>query len=423
MRCPKDWDQPCPNSECARFKLINRDNVSAISTDLTASGKRRIFCCRDCHTTFSETRDTVFFDLRTPEEQVIMALKMLLVRVDLAGISFVLGVTEETVLEWLRRAALKAQEINTHLLRELPVTQVQLDEMWNFVARKHARETDESGETLPDGAEGRQWVWVSFAPEFRLLLAAVVGPRTLETATEVIATTKARVHGIPAFFSDAFTCYLAALMACFHTVTTFPRTGKRGRPRQPVITPHPELVYGQLVKEKKQGKLVKIKASEWQKQGKLVTVSTRVLLGAERFRPCGFGISTALVERLNLTLRQALAPLVRKTSSFCKDRVQMRRRVVFFQPTFKGSERTYRFCMLRTLHTMRGRGPARHRTAGDGVARHRPARLVDRLAIIGPLPLVQTRTTRPPPLVSLSRLCSPGPAGHGCVDRDGPVAG
>ena len=42
-----------------------------------------------------------------------MALKMLLVRVDLAGIAFVLGVTEETVLDWLRRAALKAEAINT----------------------------------------------------------------------------------------------------------------------------------------------------------------------------------------------------------------------------------------------------------------------------------------------------------------------
>jgi IS1 family transposase len=317
MRCPKDWDQPCPNPACARFKLMNRGHVSAISTSLTASGKRRIVCGRDCRTSFSETRDTVFFDLCTPEAQVSMALKMLLVRVDLAGISCVLGVTEATVLAWRRRAALKAQEINTHLLRALPVTPVQLDAMWNVVARQPARETDKSGETLPDDAEGRQWVWVSFAPEFRLLIAAVVGPRTLETAKEVIATTKARVRGIPAFFSDAFTCYLAALMACFHTVTTFPRTGKRGRPRQPVITPHPELVYGQLVKEKK--------------QGKLVTISTRVLLGAERFTQCGLGISTALVERLNLTLRQALAPLVRKTSSFCKDRVQMRRRVVFFQ--------------------------------------------------------------------------------------------
>jgi hypothetical protein len=38
-----------------------------------------------------------------------------------------------------------------------------------------------------------------------------------------------------------------------------------------------------------------------------------------------------LIERVNLTMRQELAPLVRKTYSFCKDREQMRRRVVFFQ--------------------------------------------------------------------------------------------
>ena len=34
---------------------------------------------------------------------------------------------------------------------------------------------------------------------------------------------------------------------------------------------------------------------------------------------------------MNLTLRQALAPLTRKTSSFCKDRERLRQRVVFFQ--------------------------------------------------------------------------------------------
>ena len=37
------------------------------------------------------------------------------------------------------------------------------------------------------------------APEFRLMIAAIVGPRTLDTAKEVVAVTKARVAGIPAF--------------------------------------------------------------------------------------------------------------------------------------------------------------------------------------------------------------------------------
>jgi IS1 family transposase len=246
-----------------------------------------------------------------------MARKMLLVRVDLSGIGFVLGVTEETVLAWLRRAAHQADALNCHLLRNLPVTQVQLDEMWNFIRRKHAWETDEAGESLPHGEDGRQWVWVSFAPEFRLMIAAIVGPRTLDTAKEVVAVTKARVAGIPAFFSDGFTCYLAALIAAFHVVTTFARTGKRGRPRQPVWEPHPALVYGQLVKQKK--------------QGKVLTLSTRVVLGAERLAHLGCTSSTALVERVHLTWRQALAPLARKTSSFCKDRERLRQRVVFFQ--------------------------------------------------------------------------------------------
>jgi hypothetical protein len=144
-----------------------------------------------------------------------------------------------------------------------------------------------------------------------------VGPRTLDMAKEVVAITKARVAGLPACFSDGFTCSLAALIAAFHVMTTFARTGKRGRPRKPRCAPHPDLVYGPLVQQKK--------------QGKLLTLSPRVVLGAARLTPLGLTIRTALVERVNLTVRQALAPLVRKTPSFCKDRERLRQRVVFFQ--------------------------------------------------------------------------------------------
>ena len=137
---------------------MNRGNVSAMASYLTKSGRRRIFKCSSCAESFSETRETVFFDLRTEEEKVIMALKMVLVRCELTAISFVLGVTEETVLCWLDRAATKAEEINQHLLREVRVTQVQLDEMWNFIRRKSA--ADEGEVESPAAAEdGRQWVW------------------------------------------------------------------------------------------------------------------------------------------------------------------------------------------------------------------------------------------------------------------------
>jgi hypothetical protein len=67
------------------------------------------------------------------------------------------------------------------------------------------------------------------------------------------------------------------------------------------------------------------------KHGTLRTLSTRVVLGAERLTHLGLTISTALVARVNLPLRQALAPWGRKTSSFCKDRERLRQRVVFLQ--------------------------------------------------------------------------------------------
>ena len=129
--------------------------------------------------------------------------------------------------------------------------------------------------------------------------------------------TAAVVWGVPCFFSDGFSCYLAALIEVYHTLKTFPRTGKPGRPKQPVQEPHPELVYGQVIKKKQ--------------KGRLQDLVYRVRCGAKRLEELGLSISTSLLERLNLTLRHALAPLVRKSGSFCKDRTQMRRRVVFFQ--------------------------------------------------------------------------------------------
>jgi len=87
-------------------------------------------------------------------------------------------------------------------------------------------------------------------------------------------------------------------------IKIFPRTGKKGRPKDPVKEPHPDLVYGQIVKENEGGRIVKI--------------TYRIKCGAERLKHLGLKISTTLLERLNLTIRQTLSPLVRKTLGFCK---------------------------------------------------------------------------------------------------------
>ena len=59
------------------------------------------------------TRDTVFFDLRTAEERVIIVLKLLLCKVELTSISFAMGVTEETILEWFTRQRRRRRSTTT----------------------------------------------------------------------------------------------------------------------------------------------------------------------------------------------------------------------------------------------------------------------------------------------------------------------
>src|SRR5262249_42623627 len=85
------------------------------------------------------------------------------------------------------------------------------------------------------------------------------------------------------------------------------------------------------------------------------------------------------------------------------------------EPTFKGSECPSRFFVLRAPHTMSGRGPVRRSTAGDGAGHHRPAHPLDHLSGIGSRPLVQIRTTLPPPWGLRSGLCCQESAGHACA--------
>ena len=174
-----------------------------------------------------------------------------------------------------------------------------------------------------------------------------MGPRTLATAKAVVAATNARGAGIPACCSAGVTGSLAARSAACHVVTTCARTGTRGRPRTPSCAPHPALVSGQLVTQTT--------------QGTLLTRSTRVVLGAARLTPLGLTRSTALGERVTLTMRQALAPLRRKTDSFGTDRERLRQRVVVFQAFYH---------MARPHRSLRQQLPLRERR-GHGAMRPR----------------------------------------------------
>jgi hypothetical protein len=319
MRKPKDWGPPCLNPDWSQDRLMHRGHMSAISTALTQSGKRRLLLGHGGEVPFSATRDPRFFALRTPEEQGRMALKMLLGQVGLSDIGVVWGVTAETLLMWRERAAQQAHAINAPRRRALPVPPGPLDERWSCITRKYAQPADTEGESRALREDGRQGGWSSFAPEFRLLLAAGVGPRTGARAGPLIQRTAAVIMGVPCFCSAGFRGSLSALLEAYPPLKTFARPGKRGRPQTPGQAPPPDWVSGPVIKKKRPGR---------RQEG-----VSRGCGGAERREALGLSLRPRLIARLTLTRRPAWAPLVRQSQRFCKERPQRRRRVGFL-PAF-----------------------------------------------------------------------------------------
>jgi hypothetical protein len=80
---------------------------------------------------------------------------MLAERNSLAAIHRIKGIKEETVMDWLRKAAHHVEEIEALLIANHHLTRVQLDAMWTYVGHKGEKATtlknqieEHSGEAL-----------------------------------------------------------------------------------------------------------------------------------------------------------------------------------------------------------------------------------------------------------------------------------
>ena len=163
---------------------------------------------------------------------------------------------------------------------------------------------------------GEVWIWVSFAPEYRLVLATHVGGHEEEDADEVVKQTKGRLsRPLPLFVSDGWDAYVKTLLKAFHRLVEVPRTGRRGRPRMPIMEPDPELRYAQVVKIRERNRVVK--------------VEKRMIFGDPQDIDMEH-VSTSLLERLNLSIRQENGRLNRKTLRFSKMLYRLRHQVTFY---------------------------------------------------------------------------------------------
>jgi hypothetical protein len=128
------------------------------------------------------------------------------------------------------------------------------------------------------------------------------------------------------FTSDSLPHYGDVLLELFGQWQTPEPTGLPGRPCKPKRVPCPDLRYAQVHKERQGGRVVKVTRSITFGKRRMVEGQAASLRRADGSEG---QINTAYIERDNLTLRQELRRLTRKTSGFSKNRRELQHALYF----------------------------------------------------------------------------------------------
>jgi hypothetical protein len=127
---------------------------------------------------------------------------------------------------------------------------------------------------------------------------------------------------LPAWFSDGFKGYLPAIVGHFGRWMQPKRLQDKGTRRKPRWMPLPGLLYAQVVKQYRRKRVVGVKH--------------RVVFGTmeavmQVLATCGWKINTAMVERLNLDIRQRVAAIGRRVNTICQGEEGLQHQLAVFQ--------------------------------------------------------------------------------------------
>lgn len=212
----------CHNMDCAARGQIGQGNIGVHSR------KERRYICHVCRKTFSATKGTVFYRLRTAAEFVTQMITLLAYGCPPQAIVAAFGVDERTVYDWQARAGKHCQKVHEQLVQQpRDLGQVQADEL---------RVTHQGGIA---------WLAMALQVPTRLWLGGVVSAcRDGQLITRLIEQVRRCALCRPLLFCvDGLAAYVSSIQRVFRT-PVFSR--KRGRPR---LRPWDNLCIVQVVKQ------------------------------------------------------------------------------------------------------------------------------------------------------------------------------
>lgn len=276
----------CPTIACPARGQTGKGNIHIHSL----KDKRCI--CDVCGQTFTTTRGTIFYRLRTNPEIVMCVIVLLAYGCPIQAIVKAFLLDERTVRDWQKRAGQHCQQVHKHLVE----------------SSQHDLEQVQADEIKAKTQNGTLWMAFAIWVPTRLWMGGVVSPkRDMELIQSLADKVRQMALCRPLLLAvDGLASYVSAFRAAFRS--KFPRQdGETGRCK---MVSWSDIYIVQVVKQRVEG---------------VLNVERRIVQGAkDRIESLiqktqGKGvINTAFIERLNATFRQRIAPLARRSRNLAQ---------------------------------------------------------------------------------------------------------
>lgn len=191
------------------------------------------------------------------------------------------GVAKNTVLKLLVKVGKVSQDYQDKTFRNLNIKRIQADEIWSFC---YSKEKNVPADKKGLKGYGSVWTWVAICPESKLVPCWHVGARTTLHAQIFMMELSSRINGQIELVTDGYRSYPEAIEKAFGNNVNYAMLVK---------------TYGKIEGEGGQ---------------KVLTIEKKVIQGNVPSK----NISTAFVERQNLTMRMGMRRFTRDTNAHSK---------------------------------------------------------------------------------------------------------
>jgi transposase-like protein len=128
----------CTNEQCKCYGLRSQGNLIKAGTYIKQGETKQMFKCKICGSRFSETRNTIFFNSRYDSATIGNIIRCIAEGNGIRATATILGLSKDAVNAVVLKAGRHADAMMCDLLRNLHLTECQMDVLWRFINKKNA---------------------------------------------------------------------------------------------------------------------------------------------------------------------------------------------------------------------------------------------------------------------------------------------